>query len=165
MDSAFYASIDAELRAMAQADQEMRTRAMQDMSLWDGSVDYRNTARLKEIIAQIGWPTISKVGVQASHDAWLLAQHATADVEFMRHCLTLMKSAAKDDVALANIAFLRDRLLTMEDKPQLYGTQFRIIDGKTEAFPIQDPEHLDERRADVGLDTFAENEARVRGDV
>lgn len=66
------------------------------------------------------------------------------------------------DVKPANIAFLEDRLLTMEDKSQIYGTQFRTIDGVTEPFPIEDPEHVDKRRASVGLSTFAENEARIK---
>lgn len=62
----------------------------------------------------------------------------------------------------ANSAFLEDRLLTMEDKPQIYGTQFRNIGNGFEPFPIEDPEHVDERRARVGLGTLAENEARIK---
>lgn len=44
----------------------------------------------------------------------------------------------------------------MEDKPQIYGTQFRNEGSGWEPFPIEDPEHVDERRTSVGLDTFAE---------
>ena len=50
----------------------------------------------------------------------------------------------------------------MEGKPQIYGTQFRIIDGVTEPFPIEDPDHVDERRTRVGLETTAEYEARIQ---
>lgn len=89
-------------------------------------------------------------------------QHAYADPDFMKECLALMKQAGEGEVNPANIAFLEDRILTMDDKPQIYGTQFRTIKGVTEPFPIEDPEHVDERRASVGLDTFAENEARIK---
>lgn len=51
---------------MHDTDQEMRSRATRYESVWDNSVDERNTARLKEIITEIGWPTISKVGEEAS---------------------------------------------------------------------------------------------------
>lgn len=161
METQIHNSIAAELLAMAKADQEMRTKAIKDMSLWDASVDQKNTARLKAIVAAIGWPTISKVGKEASRSAWLLIQHATADPAFMKQCLALMKAATEGDVALANIAYLEDRLLIMEGKPQIYGTQFRTINGITEPFPIEDRKRVDERRAQVGLETYAENEARI----
>lgn len=155
-------TIATDLLAMAKADQEMRTKAIKDRHLWDESVDQKHTARLKEIVAAISWPTISKVGKEASHSAWLLVQHATAEPAFMQQCLNLMKNAGEGDVAPDDIAYLEDRLLIMEGKPQLYGTQFRTIDGVTEPFPIEDPEHLDERRARVGLETYAEYEARMK---
>lgn len=47
-------SISEELLAMSQADQEMRNKAIKDMSLWDNTIDTRNTARLKEIVAKNG---------------------------------------------------------------------------------------------------------------
>lgn len=140
----------------------MRTRAIKDKSFWDGSVDQKNTARLKEIVEAIGWPTIPEFGTEAAHCAWLIVQHATAEPAFMKQCLKLMKDARQGDVAPADIAYLEDRLLTMEGKPQIYGTQFRTIDGATEPFPIADPEHVDERRARVGLETYAEYEARIK---
>jgi hypothetical protein len=155
--------IAKELIEMARIDQEMRSKANKDAALWDTTVDRGNTARLEQIIDEIGWPTISKIGTEASQDAWLLAQHATEHPKFMKHCLELMRAAEPGDVSPANIAFLEDRILTMEDKPQVYGTQFLTVEGVTKPFPIDDPEHVDERRARVGLDTFAENEARIKG--
>lgn len=122
MRSKTHNEVAAELLAMAKADQAMRIRASKDMSSWDASVDQRNTARLKAIVAAIGWPTISKVGMEASHGAWLLVQHATAEPAFMKQCLKLMRDAPEGDVVPATIAYLEDRLLIMEGKPQIYGT-------------------------------------------
>lgn len=162
MKTKTHTAIAAELLAMAKADQEMRTKASKDKSLWDKSVDQKNTAHLEAIVAAIGWPTISKVGAEASESAWLLVQHATTEPAFMKYCLTLMKAAKEGDIALANIAYLEDRLLIMEGKPQIYGTQFCTINGVTEPFPIEDLEHVDERRAQAGLETYAEYEARIK---
>jgi hypothetical protein len=48
-------------------------------------------------------------------------------------------------------------------QPQLYGTQFTAAGGGELApHPIEDPERLDERRAEVGLEPFAAYEARMR---
>jgi len=150
-----------ELIAMSREDQEMRERAVQSMDSWDPTVDHRNTARLKALVDKMGWLTVSKVGVEASRSAWLLVQHATSEPDFMRYCLELMKTAPAGDVSPANIALLEDRLLTMEGKPQIYGTQFRMVEGLAEPFPIEDFEHVDMRRMQVGLDSFAEYEARI----
>jgi hypothetical protein len=46
-------------------------------------------------------------------------------------------------------------VLVNEGKPQRFGTQFQLVDGKLVAFPIDDRVHLDERRAKVGLDPIA----------
>jgi hypothetical protein len=162
MTATHFEEIAAELIAMAKEDQEMRIKAMPDMSLWDDNIDHKNTKRLKAIVEEIGWPTVTKVGSEASQKAWLLVQHATEDPDFMKHCLGLMKAAPAGDVAPTNIALLEDRLLTMDGKPQIYGTQFQTINGITKPFPIEDFEHVDERRKRVGLDTFAENEARIK---
>lgn len=162
MGAQTYDQLGQELIEMACIDQEMRAKAAQDMNQWDDSVDKRNAARLKEIIDQVGWPTISKVGYDASQAAWLLVQHAYAEPEFMQHCLELMKQADEGDVTPANIAFLEDRLLTMAGEPQIYGTQFRNDGNGWKPFPIADPEHVDERRATIGLGTLAENEAQIK---
>ncbi len=154
-----------ELTEMARTDQEMRHTAEADETrkYWDPSVDHRNTARLKEIVAEIGWPTIAKVGATASSDAWLLVQHADHDIVFQKYCLELMQSADETEVAKGDIAYLTDRTLVNEGSMQKYGTQFYdpTGEGKYVPRPIEDPEHVAERREAMGLDTIEENTARI----
>lgn len=50
---------------------------------------------------------------------------------------------------------MTDRDLVHQGKPQLYGTQLTTIDGITAFDPIEDIEHLDERRASMGLGSIA----------
>ncbi len=62
-----------------------------------------------------------------------------------------MKHLSPSEFFPKNLAYLEDRVLTAQGKPQLYGTQFQ---GEGKTFgpqPIEDEEHLDERRACVGL--------------
>lgn len=44
----------------------------------------------------------------------------------------------------------------MTGKSQIYGTQLQGSGKEMHYFPIKDAEHVDERRANVGLETFAE---------
>ncbi len=137
---------------MSEVDQKMRKSGQ-----WDSSIDVENTQRMKEIIEQIGWPTRSKVGKYASESAWLLVQHADHDRAFQKMCLDLMKAQSAGEVSPANIAYLEDRVRVGEGRPQLYGTQFYADEaGNIGPRPIEDPDHVDERRKAVGLQPLSE---------
>jgi len=85
-------------------------------------VDRANTARLKEIVAEHGWPGHRLVGEAAAHAAWLLAQHAPAD--FQEQCLpTLEDAVGRADASRRDLAYLMDRVLMHRGQPQIYGTQ------------------------------------------
>ena len=153
-------SLAKELEQMAKVDQAMRMNWIEKGTDWDAKIDNANQKRLKQIVNEYGWLTISLVGKEASHAAWLIAQHAPC-LKFMEKCLDLMEQLPPGEVNPGNIAFLKDRVLMFNGKPQIYGTQFLGFGKDIKVYNIQDPEHVDERRASVGLETFAENEARL----
>jgi hypothetical protein len=155
-------AIAAELVQMSDDDQVMR-RKMQTTHAELSSVDARNTQRLREIVAEIGWPTRSKVGEQAEHLAWLLVQHADRDVAFQRQCLALMEAESAVEVCPRHRAYLKDRIRLAEGRLQRYGTQLRMTDHGLEPAPIEDPEGVDDRRHGVGLEPIAEYVRRARG--
>lgn len=155
--------IAQEIIAMAKVDQEMRHAAASGRSRWDPTVDAKNTARLRSIIAQVGWPTRSRVGDHAEHQAWLLVQHADADPDFQRECFELMRREPPSEVCAKHLAYLEDRIRTGEGRPQLYGTQLhQQPDGTLAPAALEDAEHVDERRAAVGLEPLADYLARAR---
>ncbi len=147
------------LLRMAVLDQVMR-RGKE----WDRAVDEKNSEKLKKIIARIGWPTIPKVGPRASHAAWLIAQHADHDRKFQRQCLERMKTeVAKNTILPQEIAYLSDRILVHEGKPQRYGTQFRFSAGHgLEPFPINNPKKLRQFRREIGLEPFSVYKKRMK---
>ncbi len=69
-----------------------------------------NAKKLQTIIDEIGWPTISRVGIEAASAAWLIAQHSDFDKNFQRRCLELMKAEASGEVPGAYIEQLESRL-------------------------------------------------------
>jgi hypothetical protein len=160
-----YAEVSAEILRMAEADQTMRQRAIENDGIIkgdeDASLDKENTERMKQIVAQIGWPTIAKVGRDASVASWLLVQHADHDPDFQEECLNLMKKCSSEDVRPVDVAMLTDRICVNRKQPQIYGTQFQQIDGKHVPREIADHEHVNERRQLMGLDTLEENTERM----
>lgn len=154
-------SYKEELAEMANRDQEMRRAEEEagfDGSAWDHNVDVENTRRLKEIVNENGWPTISKVGIEGSHNAWLLIQHADHDVEFQEYCLKLMLEIPKEEIDPHDIAYLTDRIAVNKGQYQTYGTQFVQDDsGQYVPRPLSDPDKVNERRLKMGLNTLEEN--------
>jgi hypothetical protein len=151
-----------ELLAMMEADQRMRRASAGDREKWDPDLDRRNTARLRQIVDEIGWPSIQVLGERPAHAAWLLAQHADLDPEFQKRCLELMRALPAGGVSPRNLAYLEDRVLVADGKAQRYGTQLRRRDdGTYEALPIADEGRVDERRRSVGLESLAKHLARA----
>ncbi|PMQ17489.1 DUF6624 domain-containing protein [Janthinobacterium sp. AD80] len=118
--------------------------------------DARNEARLRHIIASKGWPTQTMVGYKAAASAWLIAQHGSD--AFLKSSLALMRAAAaQGEITPSRLALAIDRDLTNDKLPQLYGSQFQTgSDGRSVAFPIADPQHLEQRRASMGMEPYAQ---------
>ena len=68
-----------------------------------------------------------------------------------------MKAHAETgQVSHADIAYLTDRVHVNEEKPQVFGTQFHVVEGVRKPRPIRDSERVDERRKSMGLSTLNE---------
>ncbi len=137
-----------ELLELRRVDQEIRTPGHTIVGN-EMDIDARNTARLKEIVVKYGWPTNSMVGEEGAAAAWLLAQHADQDPDFQRRVLALMEILLpQGEVNRSQYAYLYDRT----HRPQRYGTQGDCASpGKWEPREIEDPEHVDERRASMAI--------------
>ena len=91
-------------------------------------------------------------------------QEARRDPAFQRRCLDLLTAAvAHGEAAVVEQAYLTDRVLLAEGKPQEYGTQATARDGRFVPRDLRDPDHVDERRASVGLGSLAEYLAIMAG--
>jgi hypothetical protein len=155
-----------ELLAMERADQRARNAAIEaggdiseesEIGQEIARVDRRNTARLKEIIDDHGWPGRSLVGERASRSAWLLALHADLDPKFQKQALELMEAMEPGEVDPRDVAYLKDRVLVAAGDEQIYGTQWECRGGEAvPRTPIVDPDDVDQRRAEVGMDPLDE---------
>lgn len=127
-------------------------------------VHERNNKRIKEIIKTHDWPGFDLVGKDGAEAAWLIVQHAVLDIDFMKLCIPLLNKAVQNKQAEGrHLAFLQDRVLVMEGKPQIYGTQFDIDEGgKAFPKPIENPMILDNLRRDLGLETLSERTKHIQ---
>lgn len=118
----------------------------------------KNAKQLGELIDQIGYPTVEKVGKAASEAAWLIIQHAIGQPQFMKQCLRLLERAVSEHKANPkNLAYLTDRIASLEDQPQIYGTSFDWDhNGILNPTPFDDLQKVNQRRKLIGLNTMEE---------
>ncbi len=118
--------------------------------------DAGNAHRVCAILDQYGWLGPDEVGEKANRALFLVIQHS--DLAIQQKYLPMLRTAVKDRKANpAQLALLEDRVALAEGRLQVYGSQLRTEqDGHTYVRPMIDPEHVDERRASVGLPPMAE---------
>jgi hypothetical protein len=118
--------------------------------------DKKLAAELKDIVQKYGWPTIRLVGYEASHAAMRILNHSQ-DRDFQKELVPqLQKMVEQDEIAGFELGLIIDKLLRSEGKPQLFGSQFRVEGEYIAMEPVEDPEHLDQRRAQYLLPPILE---------
>ena len=142
-------ALQSELDEMIKEDQAVRTEVPIVASKMR-QVDQRNYPELARIYEKYKWPPISVVGGTAAHNYWLLVQHQ--ELEFQQRVLPDMQRATDaGEASKADYAYLYDRVMTREGKPQHWGSQVECKDGKAVLAPVDDPAGLDQRRKDLQL--------------
>lgn len=153
----------SELLDLVAVDQKLRHKVIHNMDDQElraqiREVDQKNTARLREIVAEYGWPGNSRIGVDGVNAAWLIIQHADHSLDFQKECLELMTVASPDEVSREHVAYLTDRVRMNSGQQQLYGCGFHWDEhGNFGPLPIEDPDHVDERRAQMGMNSLQEH--------
>lgn len=119
--------------------------------------DSINLIKITKILDERGWLGADVVGGRGNSTLFLVIQHA--DLPTQEKYLPMMREAVKKGNANPNdLALLEDRVALREGKRQIYGSQIGR-DQQTGAYyvlPLEDPDHVDERRASVGLGPLQE---------
>jgi len=119
--------------------------------------DSLNLIKVRAILDQYGWLGPEVVGQQGNSTLFLVIQHS--DQATQEKYLPMMREAVKNGKAQANsLALLEDRVAIGQGKRQIYGSQIGR-DPATQQYyilPLDDPDNVDKRRAEVGLSPLAE---------
>jgi hypothetical protein len=109
--------------------------------------------RMMEMLREIKEPSISNIGPDGSEMVSVLALHSYIDE--MKEVLAAYQTAYKrnpDDVCSESIPSLTDRIMAFEQRKQLYGNNWMVDkNGKFFLIPVEDFEHMNDRRAKFGL--------------
>ncbi|HND87649.1 MAG TPA: hypothetical protein PK971_04935 [Saprospiraceae bacterium] len=119
--------------------------------------DSLNLLKVKSILDRRGWVGRDLIGSRANQAIFLVIQHA--DQKTQEHYLPMMREAAqKGNASLSSLALLEDRVALGQGNKQVYGSQigYDKATDKSYVLPLDDPDHVDERRAAMGLGPLAD---------
>lgn len=128
--------------------------------LWrqQSEVDAYNQQLIVDLVDQHGWPEYERFdSFMPARTILLVIQHADIELQ-LQYFNVIEKAYQTGNLEPSFFALFYDRVRVRQGEEQLYGTQL-FTDPETgePAFrPIQQPEELDARRAQMGLSPIAE---------
>lgn len=153
-------AVQLKLKAMSERQAPKDSLKLQDSLKKQTYV--RGLQAAKSIYEKYGYPTRQLVGADATHHFFVLIQHADSDPQFQVAMLPVLdKQSKKGNVDRKDYAYLYDRVQRNTGGKQLYGTQLsydktgNLFDSNNRIiFPadLADPQHVDERRKEIGLE-------------
>lgn len=150
------------LLALRDHDEQVRAELAAEGSLSGGyhprmeAVHKANAGQLRGVIEAHGWPNEAMAGADGAEAAWLIAQHAVGEPEFMRRCRTLLDAeSARGRIPRWQFAYIDDRIRVFEGEPQRFGTQLDLRPEGMTVHPLEDPSQVEAWRKEVGLPPLA----------
>jgi hypothetical protein len=134
---------------MGERDQLARSGDVSDQR-WR-ELDAENEAELAALLEEKGWPEPCRLTRAAARGLFFVVQHH-GDAALRREALPHLEAMAlAGQLTRSDFALLVDRVLTHQDLPQRYGTQYVCRDGAYQRVETEDPDHLDQRRREMNL--------------
>jgi hypothetical protein len=115
---------------------------------------------IKEVISEEGFPFIKNSSEKAYNAAFLMIQHSS-DMELMMSTIDMFRDN-EDSIIKPHLAYLIDRVRVIEEKPQLYGTQYKNINGEIEFFEIEDLDNIEQRRKEMEMESFEDYKKKIK---
>ncbi|MEM9233963.1 MAG: DUF6624 domain-containing protein [Pseudomonadota bacterium] len=131
-------------------------------------VDHEATLYIEGLLDDYDWIDIERFGRSVSAHAWILIQHADHRPDLQEKVLKRMEPyLATGGVKKQNYAYLWDRVAVNTGRKQRYGTQptWECDESRRLTLqPLEDPENVNARRAEMNLNTVEEGlEEMARG--
>jgi len=160
-----YKDITEQLLSIDELDQKYRNRIDETISRFGNNskeakelfknmktTDSLNLIQVEKILNKHGWLGSDKIGSQANTTLFMVIQHS--DLPTQIKYLPMMRAAVQQGNAKAgSLALLEDRVALKQGKKQIYGSQvsWNMETDVSFVAPLEDPDNVDKRRAEVGL--------------
>ena len=119
--------------------------------------DSLNLIKVEKILNERGWLGPDIIGYFGNLTLWLVIQHSAPEI--VEKYLPMMSEAVlKGDATANHLGYLVDRNRKDQNRKQIYGSQFGndTLTGEGYVWPLEDPDNVNKRRAEIGLGTMQE---------
>ena len=119
-------------------------------------IDKENAKVVASIVDKYGWLGREDIGDDANETLFLCIQHCEDSVIQHKHLPIIEDAVHKGNAKPWHYAYLTDRILMNQGKPQIYGTQRFPVNGRLVPVPLQNPREVDALRKSIGLESLDE---------
>jgi hypothetical protein len=133
------------------------SKEMKDLLNIIHKTDSSNRTKIEAILNKYGWLGTDRIGEEGNATLFLVIQHS--DLVVQERYLPMMRDAVKRGNAKSNsLALLEDRVALRQGKRQIYGSQvsWNMKTNEYYVLPLNDPDNVDKRRAEVGLQALSD---------
>lgn len=115
-----------------------------------------NFREMNQLLEEYGWPKYSDVDDLAADAPLLIINHHESEEIRMKYLDQIREACLANEGSCMEYAKIHDRILVNTNRPQTYGMQFKFNrSGALEPFPIENPQTVDRRRKEIGLEPLA----------
>ena len=120
-------------------------------------IDSINLIIVTRILDSLGWVGKDKIGREANQAIFLVIQHAPYEVQ-LKYLPMMRDAVKKGNASPASLALLEDRVAIRGGAKQIYGSQigYDKETNKNFVLPLEDPDNVDKRRAEMGMGPLAD---------
>ncbi|HEV3412085.1 MAG TPA: DUF6624 domain-containing protein [Puia sp.] len=139
-----------------QEKKEVDSAAWKELMVKMRETDSINLVKLQSILEKYSWLGADVIGEQCNTAMFMVIQHADLPIQ-EKYLPMIREAAAAGRAQPRHLAMLEDRVALREGRKQRYGTQLKWNE-RVKAYrlaPMEDPDHVDERRKAVGLSPLA----------
>lgn len=105
---------------------------------------------IDKILSTYGYPS-KKIAGEASGIPFYILSFTPLSIK-EKHLEKVIKAADEKELSWKSVAYFIDKIKVAKGEKQVYGTQYYYKNGEQVFYPIEDTEHLNERRKKVGLE-------------
>lgn len=118
------------------------------------AIDRANVEIVTNFIDKHGWLGKDDIGEDGNETLFLCIQHCQDSVIQHKYLPIIEDAVKKGNAEPWHFAFLTDRVLMNQGKPQIYGTQTIAAKGRTFLVPLQNTCEVDALRKSIGLESL-----------